>query len=298
VNCLEERGSVDSIIQISFQDAGSVNIGPDAILSTSIVPVCAVKDGQLSGEGTAFCLARFTNGEAVFATANHVIREIADRPEVDAFLLFRRDLINKEVERSWVQVPIRSISYATTNSDVALLVVNVSEFSLDVTELKWFPITFGRPQEGQYCVGLGYPQAGKGSVNYDLRASRGEIEQIYPNKLTTAELGNYPSFLTNGLYEPAMSGGPIVDESGGVIGIIAHGMDTEPELVTGFGSSIGAIGELRVRLHNDTGERQEMTIPQLVEMGVLRQSDRAILRLDRNEDGVTLTWGPPEVERG
>lgn len=286
---------MDNRIEISFQDVDSTNIGPDTILSTSIVPVCAVKDGQLSGEGTAFCLARLTNGEAVFATANHVIREIADRPEVDAFLLFRRDLVSKEAERSWAQVPIRSISYATTNSDVALLVVNVSEFGLNVAELKWFPITFGRPQIGQHCMALGYPQTGKGSINYDLRASRGKIEEIYQSKLTTAELGNYPSFLTNGLYEPAMSGGPIVDESGGIIGIIAHGMDTEPELVTGFGSSIGAIGELRVRLHNDTGERQEVTIPQLVEMGVLRQSDRAILRLDRNEDGITLTWDPPEV---
>src|SRR5438876_3351701 len=121
--------------QISFEDAESVSIGLDSILSLSIVPVCAIKDGQLSGEGTAFCLARLSNGEAVFATANHVIREIADRPEITAFLLFRKDLVNKEAETSFVDVPIRSVSYATTNSDVALLVVNVSEFGLDVTEL-------------------------------------------------------------------------------------------------------------------------------------------------------------------
>ena len=72
---------MDNRVQISFGDAESVNIGPDTILSTSIVPVCSRKNGQLSGEGTAFCLAGLTNGEAVFATAEHVIREIADRPK-------------------------------------------------------------------------------------------------------------------------------------------------------------------------------------------------------------------------
>jgi hypothetical protein len=280
---------MDNRVQISFGDAESVNIGPDTILSTSIVPVCSRKNGQLSGEGTAFCLARLTNGEAAFATAEHVIREIADRPEIEAFLLFRKDLVNMEDERSWTEVPIRRISYATANNDIALLVVNVSEFGLDVAELKWFPIKFGRPQVGQYCIGVGYPQEGKGSVNYDLWASRGMIEEVHSNKRDTV-LSTFPSFRTSALFKPAMSGGPIVGGNEGVIGIIAHGTEADdPELVTGYGSSIGAIGKLSTRLHNEDGELQDVTVPQLVEMGVLKQADQAILRLDRDENGVTLT---------
>lgn len=96
-----------------------------------------------------------------------------------------------------------------------------------------------------------------------------------------------------------MSGGPIIDEDGSVIGIIAHSTEADdPRFVTGYGASIGAMGELRIRLHNQAGELQELTVPQLVEKGVLKQTDQAILRLDRDENGVTLTWNPPEMERG
>lgn len=235
------------------------------------------------------------NGEVVFATANHVIRQLIDDPEIGAFLLLPMDLTSEPI--SLASLPIRSISAAETHNDVALLMVNVADGRLAVTDLKWLPVAFGQPQIGQYCVGLGYPQT-QGDVSYGMQASRGAIEEIHRNRRDTV-LSTFPSFRTNALYKPGMSGGPIVDINGSVIGIIAHGTEADdPEFVTGYGASIGAMGELRIRLHNQAGELQELTVPELVERGVLKQADGAILRLDRDENGVTLTWDLPEIVRG
>lgn len=281
---------------ISFEEAESVNIAPEAVLYDSIAPIVVVKeDGQHSAEGTAFCLAIIANGEVVFATAHHVIRQLIDDPEMVAFLLLPKDLTAEP--RMLASLPIRSISYAETNNDVALLMVNVVDGGLAVTDLKWLPLAFGEPQVGKYCVGVGYPQT-QGDVSYDMKASRGVIEKIHPNKRDSS-LSTFPSFRTNAPYRGAMSGGPIIDEDGSVIGIIAHSTEADdPSFVTGYGASIGAMGELRIRLHNQAGELQELTVPQLVEKGVLKKTDQAILRLDRDENGVTLTWNPPEMERG
>lgn len=278
---------------ISFVEAESVNIGPDLVLSGAIGQVVShTGDGVVSADGTAFCLAMLENGEAIFATAYHVIRPLIDDPDIGAFILLRKGPENSEPEPPYASVPIRGIAAANTNSDVALLVVNVNGFGIDVTELKWLPLEFGEPQVGQYCVGLGFPQDRRGVINFDMLASRGVIEEIHPNRRDSS-FTNFPSFRTNGLYKPAMSGGPIVDINGSVIGIIATGMETvEPELVTGYGSSIGAIAELRVPLHSQAGELQEFTVPQLVVKGVLRQADQSVVRLHRDENGVTLTWNP------
>jgi hypothetical protein len=281
---------------ISFEEAASVNIAPDAVLYDSIAPIVVIKeDGRHSAEGTAFCLAILANGEAVFATAHHVIRQLIDDPEMVAFLLLPKNLTAEP--RMLASLPIRSISYAESNNDVALMMVSVADGGLAVTGLKWLPLAFGEPQVGKYCVGVGYPQT-QGDISYVMQASRGVIEEIHPNRRDSS-LSTFPSFRTNALYRGAMSGGPIVDENGSVIGIIAHSTEADdPAFVTGYGASIGAMGELRIRLHNQTGELQEFTAPELAERGVLRQTDRTLLRLDRGGNGVTLTWNPPEMEGG
>lgn len=176
---------------VSFEEAESVNIAPEAVLYDSIAPIVVVKeDGQHSAEGTAFCLAIIANGEVVFATAHHVIRQLIDDPEMVAFLLLPKDLTAEP--RMLASLPIRSISYAETNNDVALLMVNVVDGGLSVADLKWLPLAFGEPQVGKYCVGVGYPQT-QGDVSYDMKASRGVIEEIHPNKRDSS-LSTFPSF--------------------------------------------------------------------------------------------------------
>jgi len=275
---------------INFGDTESVNIGPDTVLSQAIGQVVShTRDGKITHEGTSFCLATLENGEAVIATAYHVIRKLIDDPDLGAFVLLRKGMRSSEPEPPYASVPIRGIAAADTYSDVALLVVSVNGFGIDINELKVLPLAFDEPQVGQYCVGLGYPQTQE-KVNFDMIASRGVIEEIHPNKRDIV-LSTFPSFRTNALFKPAMSGGPIANINGSVIGIIAHGTEADdPQDITGYGSSIGAIAELSVPLHNRSGIRQVVPVPELAERGVFMRTDRSMMRLDRNENGVTLTW--------
>lgn len=282
---------------ISFEHASSVIVDPNASgLSAAVVPVGFRRAGdQDSFEGTAFCLATLQNGEVIFATARHVIEDIIEDASIQIFLLLPKELAQIEKPTAWEGIAVRRISAALTNSDIALLVADVADHGYDLDKFKYFPVTLGKPQVSQQCLGLGYPQT-QGTASFDMRASQGTIEEIHPNRRDIA-LSTFPSFRTNALYMPGMSGGPIVDNDGGLIGIISHGTDSsDPDIiVTGYGASIPAIAELGVELHNETGDLQEFTVPQLVAMGAIRQRDQSIVRLNRADNGVTLTWDPPEM---
>jgi hypothetical protein len=280
---------------ISFEQASSVIVNSDESGLSAIVPLGFRREGdQDSFEGTAFCLTTLQNGEVVFATARHVIEDMIEDTSIEIFLLLLNELAQSEKPTDWEGIPIRGITTAQTNSDIALLVTNVTDYGYDINKFSSFPITLGEPQEGQRCLGLGYPQM-RGTVSFDMRASQGIIEEIHPNKRDVS-LSTFPSFRTNALYLGAMSGGPILDDNGGVIGIISHGMESEDsDSATGYGASMAAVAELCVELHNENGDLQDFTVPQLVAMGAVRQRDQSIVRLDRADNGVTLTWDPPEM---
>jgi hypothetical protein len=291
-----EGYKLSSTYLISFEDTNSVIIDLAASgLSASVVPLGFRREGdQDSLEGTAFCLTVLQNGEIIFATARHVIEDIIEDASIQIFLLLPRELAQVEKSTDWEGIPIRDVSAALTNSDVALLVANVTDYGYDAGKFRWFPITLGEPQVGRQCLGLGYPQR-RGSMSFDMRASIGIIEEIHPNKRDSS-VSTFPSFRTSALYMGAMSGGPIIDLDGGVIGIIARAFDThDSDSGIGYGASIAAIAELGVKLHNENGESQELTVPQLVAMGLVRQHDQSIVRLDRAANGVTLTTDPPEM---
>jgi S1-C subfamily serine protease len=63
-----------------------------------------------------------------------------------------------------------------------------------------------------------------------------------------------------------MSGGPVFDERGCVVGVVSHGMlpedGTEP---VGYAASIGGVAELKLDLELDDGSTRELTMPQLAE---------------------------------
>jgi hypothetical protein len=281
---------------ISFEHASSAIVDPDASgLSAAVVPLGFRREGdQDSFEGTASCLATLQNGEVIFVTARHVIEDMIEDASIETFLLLPKKLAQVEKSTDWEGIPIHRITATQTNSDIALLVTNVTDHGYDINKFRWFPVTLAKPQEGQQCLGFGYPQT-RGTISFDMRASQGTIEEIHPNKRDAA-VSTFPSFRTSALYMGGMSGGPIVDNDGGLIGIISHGTDSEdPNIVTGYGASIPAIAELGVNLHNEKGDLQELAVAQLVAMGVIKQRDQSIVRLDRADNGLTLTWDPPEM---
>jgi S1-C subfamily serine protease len=263
-------------------------------LSTAVAPVAFRKDRTFFAmQGSAFCIAGFESGEVIFATAKHVIEELVDNPQLEAFLLLPAGLATREERRSLIGVRVHQIALAEAYSDAALMVANPRQSELDVvSRLTSMPISFGPPQVGQYCMALGYPQE-PGSTNYKLLASRGTIEEVHPRRRDNA-MSTFPSFRTNALYKHGMSGGPIVATSGRVIGIISHGTEADKrEFIVGYGASIAAIAELKLDLYDNSGTIHEFSIVQLADMGFLGSSSEPAVTLHRADDGVTLTWASP-----
>jgi len=278
--------------EIAFPFGDTTTVDPWASgLLTSIVPVIFRRAGeQVFGQGTAFCVTALVNGEAIFVTAKHVIDELRHNPEIEPFILLPRGLGNDADRRSLVGVRVQGISLAESYSDVALMVINVRESGLPVTtELKMQEITFGQPRLGDPCLALGYPQQ-LGPVSYTLQGSRGLIEEIHPRQRDRS-LSTFPSFRTTGLFVPGMSGGPIIDTGGRVVGVISHGTDAlESGSAIGYGASVAAISELKLDLHVDDGQVHEFTIQELVDMGALGRGSDSYVTLERRGDGITLIW--------
>lgn len=290
---------MNPIYGINFQQARSVAVdSSSSSLNRSVVPVLFRKDGQLvSVRGSAFCLAALSSGEAIFATAKHVISEYVGIVGMEIFVLLPRGLATAEERKSLSGVSIPEVSLAEAYSDVALFAVDIKRSEIKVTDqLAWLPVTFGEPRVGQHCLALGYPQR-QGLISYELLASDGVIEEVHPT-MRDGSLSTFPSFRTTAAFRHGMSGGPIINEAGKVIGIISHGTEADdPSLVTGYGASIGAIIELKINLCDNAENCHEYTIPQLAEMGILAQSDEFIMTLVRANDGVTLTSHPNPTDR-
>jgi hypothetical protein len=263
----------------------------EAGMQTTVVPVTfrlGGDGGAVSTEGTAFALAGFANGEAVYATAAHVVACLESADDIEPFISVPRT-DNLGGPRALHGVRIKQISIADTYCDVALFVVNVNDEPPTAgLVVKPLPVSLSEPVVGERCMALGYPQE-VGRHRYDLTASRGIVEEVHPSRRDSVGIP-YPSFRTNGNYLPSMSGGPIIDTKGHVLGVISRGMDIADDAhPTSYGAVVASIIEHKVDLHTDQGDLHEFSVPDLVARGAVRASDDRVT-LTRNDDGVALKW--------
>lgn len=274
----------------SFDESETIDVDIDASgTQTTVVPILFRKaKTQIIAQGTAFCISCLASGEAIYVTANHVVERLLSESDIEPFLLLPRGVDSAEERNDLRGVRIQQVSRTTVFGDVALVVANIYESDLPVTDkLRGMPLTLDSPVVGEYCMALGYPQQAR-LIAYSLVASRGMIEEVHPSRRDSA-LSTFPSFRTTGLYRAGMSGGPIIDIRGRVVGVIAHGTEAEdPKLVYGYGATIAALAELRLDLIANDAGRREYTFTELVQMRVF-DIDGAVT-LHRDEDGVTLDW--------
>jgi S1-C subfamily serine protease len=242
---------------------------------------------KVRSEGTAFCMAGFTSGDALFVTAGHVAADLATSDEDrEPFLL----LPNATDPSNLVGVAVAQVALASAYSDVALLVARPADAVVPVAEPNSMRLTFAPPRVGENTMALGYalPPGAGSRITYALKASRGEVIAVHDRR--RGGMVDFPAFETTARYEHAMSGGPIIDTDGLVVGIISTGFDmADGETPIGYGACSGALAELKVDLTNDQGKVEELSVARLAEMGLLGTGD-VELHLQRDENGVMLSW--------
>lgn len=264
---------------------------------TTVVPVAFAYNGKsIAIQGSAFCVAKVENDQAIFVTAKHVIEPILDNPEIRAHVLLPNGP-ETNGHRSLMGVEIFGISAAETHNDAALLIANtrkVNRLNAELFRLFVMRVKFTEPQIGQPCMALGYPQE-PGTSDYKMYASRGIIEETHPTRRDRS-LSTFPTFRTDALYKHGMSGGPVIDTSGRAIGLISHGYEAgEAENVTGYGACLGAILEMQVPLLDTEGKVNDTSVIQLADMGYLSSVNDPPTTLRRTDDGITLSWDGPKA---
>lgn len=248
-------------------------------------------DDDGTAEGTAFCVAQLADGQAIFATARHVV-ECLDAPDddpqrVDAFLVVPRGADSDEARQEMIPLHVTQAAFSDRYSDVALLWLNVNDGPAAGLELRALGVSLSEPALGDDCVGLGYPQE-KAPWQYVLCASSGLVEEVHPRQRDSS-LSTFPSFRTNGKYLHGMSGGPIISSSARrVIGVIAHGME---DPTTGYGACLAGIMELSLTLHAVDGSEHTLRGHELISRQIIGGGDdHGSVELTRSPDGVELWW--------
>lgn len=194
-------------------------------MGRSVFPVIVRSpDGSVRNEGTAFVVLGTVQNEMVIATAKHVLQAAIDDPSADLMVLVPR----ADDIQHLIGIRPSLVGLADKFSDVALVVLDLST-ALAVINPKVMPISVAEPEVGTRCLALGYGRTasqmtGTNDLKAFLSASQGEITQIH-NPMRDRSLSTFPTFEVGAMYAPGMSGGPILDTAGRVIGIVSHGFD-------------------------------------------------------------------------
>jgi len=183
-----------------------VDVTEAGLLSTIVPIVLRRKRFDLSLEGTAFCIGTLANGEAIFVTARHVVKKLAETDAIDAAYIMLPRSREPWSALNVHAVPLKVLSTADTHSDVAAFVVNVNDDpQTRGLEIKTLPVAVSEPVVGAELVGFGYPQE-KGVLSFTMLAARGTIEEVHPHKRDSSFV-TWPSFRMDTDFDFGTSGG-------------------------------------------------------------------------------------------
>lgn len=266
-------------------------------LNSSIVPVVVItkEPETIVCVGTAFCIA----SRGLWVTARHVLEgrggayEIRDRhPNSFIAILWVGSGVGHDVpELLGGVIPVRfMVRHPASGSDLALL--GAGRPNLDFPAIQ---LTARLPVEAVPVLGLGYANfrvrvdSNKViHVENNIHASSGEVLQLYANgRDTFVDLdGNFtgklpaPCFETSARFDAGMSGGPVLDPTDSICGVIATGFeqgDTDEFDATSFVSALPYLFMMKVPYDvYMTGEElggRKMLVYEMVERGLVSCDD-------------------------
>ena len=267
----------DVLLRVSFKGGPYQLLPYDySPVQQAIVPVVGWDGVQLACLGTAFAI----DETGIFVTARHVVDEWVHRYQSETvtgqaglYVVFESDtpvLRPPLAEPAALGGPL-AIGGVTWHpqADLAVLQAQVPYLEGVAVPFPTLQVSVGLPHRGGACVAIGYarmhmdgavrPRAASDktlvSVDYErqLAATRGVIEEVHPVRRDSFRL-TWPCFLTDARYDAGMSGSPVFDESGRVIGIVCSStpmVDGQP--FTSYATLTAALLPLHLELADNSG---------------------------------------------
>jgi hypothetical protein len=272
-------------------------------LQEGVMPLIAMVNGEVFPVGTAFAVHPY----GLLMTAAHVLEYAAALPKKHGvsgyglYALYMREKEGGGPELFGGPLPVDRI-WADTAHDVALVWAPVpyndetkEHLRLRVSRLRPRPLA-----EGEHLIAVGYHGMNEripivdGVVEYAQQTAiaTGRVLDSYPyGHGRDRVLAPFPCFHTDARFEPAMSGGPIAGEDGGVAAVVCRGL-SEADHSQGYlslGASIWPAFGIPIEMPDGINGWKATTLYELAKAGLV-DVDSSLAGL--TVEGRSVTFNP------
>lgn len=277
---------------------------PDFLLSSVVFISRTVGPGTFELCGTGFFIA-----DGLVATAAHVVVDARMADVVGSSSDPNGDValggsmwvfVLSSMAGEMVGLPVTRIVVASKHDDLAVLEVNMTPGNLGLVPAMppaCFTLSHDQPRVGSQCLAVGYPEmevgdwleAGHGGVRAEgplaLDVRVGIIEEVRSMGRDKV-IAPFPHLMMRAFLPSGMSGGPVFDECGHVIGLVSSSSDSEPPYA--IVSLIAPIIGFEVR---DPGGSAELrTLRDLARQGIVATAGHDVVDIEWREDAAPKVW--------
>ena len=292
--------------EISFADSSFVDVGLN-IFQATILQLVHIRGDTVKPLGTCFAI---TN-DGLCVTAKHVIEDFAS-PNSDgprfveltehdgtfgALYISSDPHPDNPNEIVGGILPAYRI-YTISGIDIALV-----KLTLPVDTRTEEPIRFPAhqlrlsiPGVGETIFGLGYRNMSWNNqdaeksyqIDHKFSATKGEVEELHVGGRDLTMLP-YPCFRTSARFDSGMSGGPITDQSGRVLGVIcsSYGLGEGEAGHISYGSLIAPMMAMTIDMRDADGSDRRGFLWDLVQGGPI-SADKRGTEIVVSEERMTL----------
>jgi len=292
---------------LDFSSESFIEIGktPDPS-QMSIMPVVAVKGEEVRPVGTCFAISN----HGMVLTARHVIDDAlglingqpSDKKQWIGVVYMAKPTPDDETKDLVGGIlPVNKIHF-NPELDIAAMHLNLPTNTNTSKSLR-MPCSVlgtGFPDVGESCIGIGYhlmdwEPANDGFHDYNVAqsfsATSGEIKKVYVPRRDSVSL-SFPCFETSARYDGGMSGGPVINQKGSVIGVICSSFgDPEGEGHISYASLVGPALLIAVDTDVGNGVTEKRFLYDFINRGSVK-SDSSInsIEVQRHEDALQIKF--------
>lgn len=278
----------------------------------TVLPIVAVYGNELRPVGTGFAV---TN-HGVIITARHVIEECLspareqdrrDGPWSVAALYVASPEPGDDVPDLLGGILMANKIHFGDTLDLAAIYLSLP-VRVDTNEPLRMPamrLSPGIPKVGERCFGFGYhsmtyKEATDGKHTHEVHqsysASRGTIEEIHFPSRDSAVV-RFPAFRTTARFDTGMSGGPVLGESGDVIGAVCSSIVDDQGYIS-YVSLIGPALFLQIDVLTQSGSIEPRFLYDFHIGGSIQLNNAdAVKILAHSPTELTIDFGRPPILR-